>query len=143
MAFTFESIVRLFVRTNPLMSIKEAGKIADELMGMHSERVCIVENNAREVGKLEGYEKGYAAGKMDSEEYERGYNDGVNNKFNNDELVRLAKIEDKMISMAEITAKTIAQENPKAKLRAVRLLMEVSGLDVVPCKKIMDELYGY
>jgi hypothetical protein len=137
MAFNVERILRIFSENGLMLGVINGLKIADNIYNEHCERVITVENNARDAGKLEGYEKGYKAGKMDSEEYERGYNDGVNNKFNNDELVRLTKIEDKMETLAPMLAGQLADNYPELPIKATRMLSDMTGLPIRKCYTIM------
>lgn len=146
MTFTFESIVRLFRARSTLITLKEAHDLADELLSMHSERVCVVENNARDAGKLEGYEKGYKAGKMDSEEYDRGYIDGRKTAqgvatIDQFELSRLQTIEGKMYKLAYVPAHELVDAYPGRKIKCIRELVDITGLSVSLCKEIVDEVH--
>lgn len=138
-----EKIIRLVKDMGLIVSLSDSVKLADEIMAMHSERVCTVENNAFDAGKLAGYEKGYAAGKMDSEEYHRGYADGQSARSEEDgyTIDRLQDIESKMIKVAELAAHRIAGWYPNSKIRAIKTLRNSTGLSLAQCKAIMDKVH--
>lgn len=134
-----EKIIKLISEMGLLIGLGDSIKLADAIMDMHSERVCTVENNAFDAGKLAGYEKGYAAGKMDSEEYHRGYNDGK--AASQEEVEDLKAVEAKMHRAAELAAHRIANWYPNSKVRSVKMLNHVTGLPLAECKEIMDKIH--
>lgn len=147
MAFTFESIIRLIQRSGMSTGLTSATKLADELMAMHSERVINVENNAFDAGKLAGYEKGYAAGKLDSSEYDRGFADGnagIEDMRNarDHALASLHAIEVKMVDAAMNVASKIYDENSRSRVTGIRKLYDVTGLGLAKCREIMNPYYS-
>ena len=144
MLFNFETVIRLFQGSNMGIGLTTATKLADELVSMHSDRICIVEAMAYDSGKLEGYDKGYKAGKIDSSEYDRGYNDGSESMRANmdNSQDRAIRIEGKMVEMAKLAALAIYEQNPNSKIAGIRKLYQTSGLGLAKCRQIMEPYYS-
>jgi hypothetical protein len=141
--FSIERILRIFNANNVKMTLSNAFRVATIIFEAHSARVCEVEARSFDAGKLAGYDKGYAAGKIDSEEYSRGYNDGKATRSEEDgyTIERLEEIERKMMTIAAIAAVKIAKDHPQHKITAIKLLRTKSGLSLSQAKTLMDQAY--
>jgi len=137
--FNVDRIVRIFANNKLRIPLHKAFRVAGIIMDICSERMIEVETNAYNKGKEVGYDNGYKAGKMDSEEYNRGYSDS-NNKIST-EMNRLLTIERNMISLAVVAADKIAESYPQEKIKCIKLLRQKSGLSLAESKRIMDAAF--
>lgn len=141
--FNVDRIVRIFANNKLRIPLHKAFRVAGIIMDICSERMIEVETNAYNKGKEIGYENGYKAGKMDSDEYSRGYYIGLaeGKENNSGEIDRLLTIERNMISLAVVAADKIAESYPQEKIKCIKLLRQKSGLSLAESKRIMDAAF--
>jgi flagellar biosynthesis/type III secretory pathway protein FliH len=145
--FSMAFVLAVLKENDVEISLSNAYKIGNALIDVHDSEVTSAvrqsyangSNAGKELGKAEGYNKGYAAGKMDSDEYVRGYNNG--RADNQDEINHLSKIEENMKSLAIVAAEKIVEAFPNQKIKCIKLLREKSGLSLADCKDIIDATF--
>lgn len=150
---TGEFVIKAMFKHGIFPELDKAYAFANEIEEINEGDILQGEVNGRAEGMCIGYDKGYAAGKMDSSEYHRGYEKArqdlsaeLEDKKDilqdmQHELEDLRAVKARMIKVASIAAETIARENRFTRIKAIKTLREKSGLSLAECKAIMDHVY--